>query len=117
MRLDGRVALLNTHVVQNFDPVRPDYQIPHQAARVIRVILTPVKLVKDFRYHIASQLSERPARPSPVEALRQIDLEVPESMEFASEKPYMKRFRKLLDRTYGAKIAECIMTEIDVLVM
>lgn len=117
MRLDGRVALLNTHVVQNFNPEHPRYCTPHRAARVIRLILVPVKLVKICRYYIASRMSERQARLSSGGDSCHIDLEAAEEIEFASEKPCMARFRKSLDCTFGPEITVCILTEINVLFM
>lgn len=117
MRLDGRVALLNTYVVQNFDPEHPGYRMPHRAARVIRLILVPVKLIRICRYYIASRMSERQARLSSGGDSSYIDLEVAEEIEFASDKPCMARFRKLLDRTFGPENTVCMLTEINVLAM
>lgn len=112
LRLDSRVGVLNILMIQKYDPGKSIYTKPHLAARVFRKILTPVKLVKAFFRKLRGQPPHLPFRDS-----NPIDLKMAVNGLHASQMPWMAMFRKSLNHTFGFKVADSMMTEIDDLEM
>lgn len=112
--MDNRVGILNALAVQEFDPECTRCAKPHLAARVVRAILVPFKILKDCKYWISSIVLRKAVGKCvpPLENGNQIDL-VEKGERPASELSHMTEFRKLLNRTFGSKSTAIMIAEID----
>lgn len=116
--LDRRVGALNLSILatQKVDPRKPaSYTKPHLAARVVRKFLTRVNQIKACKHWTVSvfrKLSGRPPR-LPLRDASPIDLEMAVNGLHASEMPWMASFRKSLNCTFGPKVTESMLREID----
>lgn len=113
------MGVLNVHVTQKFSPGQPNHTKPHLLARVARQIFSPFKLVKACKYWTVSVFCKLSGQPPhfPLRDASPIDLEMAENGLRASEMPWMAPFHNSLNRTFGFKVADSMMTEIDDLEM
>lgn len=101
--------------MQKLNPAKLSYTKPHLAARVVRNVLISVDQVKACKCWAVSVIHKLSRRP-PSLSLRDtspIDLEMAVNGLHASEMPWMATFRKSLNSTFGLKIANSMMDEID----